>query len=157
MADVTGTNRPGPKRKPTQLKVLHGDFKKNPQRQNNNEPIPTGEVVAPEGMSQPAKLNWDYLAPIMLRARMMTATDVHMLAEFCEAVVVVKIARVAVMRAATGQIETLPGAASPYTNYAKAVNVMTNLGGRLGLSPSDRSRLVTVGTETTEDELISGL
>lgn len=156
MADITG-NSPGKPRKPTALKVLHGDFKKDPQRQNKNEPPPTGEPIAPEGMSAPAKENWNYLLPHMMRARMMSATDVHMLAEFCEAVVVVKIARVAVMRAATGQVETLPGAASPYTNYAKAVNVMTNLGGRLGLSPADRSRLVMVGTETERDELISGL
>jgi phage terminase small subunit len=79
-----------------------------------------------------------------------------MLAEFCEAVVVVRLSRIAVMKQLTGQVEIAPGQASPVTAYSRAVNVMTNLGSRLGLSPSDRARLVVPQAEHTDDLISNG-
>jgi P27 family predicted phage terminase small subunit len=144
--------------KPTALKVLHGDFKQHPSRRNLNEPaVESGEIKAPDGMSPQARVMWDYLAPILIRAKILTASDVPMLAEFCEATVIVRLARIQVMKVATGAQEIPPGAASPYASYMRSINVMTNLGGRLGLSPSDRSRLIVLPADAANrDELLSG-
>lgn len=154
MTERRGGGR-GPAPKPTALKVLHGDFKKNPQRRNDREPIPAGDVAPPVQLSGPARKEWDYLLPVLQRAKMITPADVHMLAEFCETVIVVRMARVAVMRVATGQLEIAPGAANPYTSWSRAVHAMTDLGGRLGLSPSDRTRL-QVEQPQEQDDLLSG-
>jgi phage terminase small subunit len=54
----------------------------------------------------------------------------------------------------SGKIELKAGAASPFNSYARAINVLTNLGGRFGLTPSDRSRLI-VGENHAKDDLIS--
>lgn len=151
-----GGRRTGRPPKPTALKVLHGDFKHDPQKRNRNEPNVRGEIVAPENLTPQAKLMWDYLAPLLIKSGILTPPDVPMLAEFCEATVIVRLARVQVMRYATGQAEIAPGAASPFTSYVRAVNVMTNLGGRLGLSPADRSRLVVDSEHVLRDDLISG-
>ena len=152
-AGATG-NPSGAKRKPTGLKVLHGDFKKNPQRRNDNEPTVRGEVIRPD-MTPSAILLWDYLAPMLTQVGVLTPPDAPMLAEFCEATIVVRLCRIQVMKQLTGQVEVLPGQASPVNAYSRAINVMTNLGGRFGLSPSDRARLVVPQGEGRADDLIS--
>jgi P27 family predicted phage terminase small subunit len=151
--EATG-NRQGGRSKPTALKVLHGDFKHDPQRRNANEPTVRGTVAKPE-LTPSAGVVWDQLAPMLIKVGVLTPVDVPVMAEFCEATVVVRLARIAVMRQLTGQVEVAPGQASPVTAYARAVNVMTNLGGRMGLSPSDRARLVVPNGEKAVDDLIS--
>lgn len=146
----------GPAPKPTALKVLHGDFKKNPQRRNDHEPMPGGEIVPPVSLSAPARKEWDLLEPVLSRAKMLTAADLLTLAELCEVVIVMRAARVQVMRALTGQIEILPGQAHPMTAYIRAVNAFTNLGGRLGLSPSDRTRIQVEVPTGSGSDLLSG-
>jgi P27 family predicted phage terminase small subunit len=148
-------NRPGGRNKPTALKVLHGDFKHNPQTRNKNEPSVRGAVVKPD-MTPTAGALWEYLSPFLIKSGILTPVDAPMLAEFCEAVVVVRLSRIAVMKQLTGQVEIAPGQASPVTAYSRAVNVMTNLGSRLGLSPSDRARLVVPQAEHTDDLISNG-
>lgn len=145
----------GQPRKPTALKVLHGDFKINPQRQNKNEPTTRGEVAMPARLSKPAAEMWEELAPLLVKAGILTPPDTALFAEFCEATVIVRLTRGEVMRQLTGQVVPAPGAASPMTAYARAVGVMTNLGGRFGLSPADRSRLIVENPHGATDDLIS--
>jgi len=80
--------------------------------------------------------------------------DEKLFAEFCEATVIVRLARIQVMRMMTGEVEPKAGAANPFNSYARAVAVLTNLGGRFGLTPADRTR-IQVGEQQTNDDLIS--
>jgi len=138
--------------------VLHGDFKGRPGDRNTKEPIVEAkDVTAPKTMSAPAREAWDYLHPILTKAKLFTPADLHMLAEFCEAVTIVRLARLDIIKQATGQAPVVAGAASPYNAYSRAVNVMTNLGGRLGLSPADRTRIQVDLPVHAGDDLISGL
>lgn len=149
----TGSPR-GPAPKPTALKILHGDDKHNPQRVNRNEPRPTRNwIVAPNTLSTGARECWDELVPELLKCGIITSVDSKMFAEFCEATVVVKLARIQVMRMMTGEYEPKAGAANPFNSYARAIGVLTSLGGRFGLTPADRSRLITDSVDT--DDLIS--
>lgn len=144
----------GPPRKPSALKVLHGDYKGNPGKRNTREPKPRGEVKRPAKMSAGARECWDELAPQLITLGVLTPVDGKIFAEFCEATVVVQVARGQIARMLTGEMELKPGAPNPFNSYARAVMTMTNLGGRYGLTPSDRSRLI-VEHERTTDDLIS--
>jgi len=156
MAERTGGVRGRPP-KPTALKVLHGDFKHDPGRRNSKEPVITAQdVKAPATLSPAAREAWDYLHPILTRARLFTPADLHLLAEFCEAVTIVRLARIEIIKQATGQLVVAPGASSPYNSYSKAILVMTNLAGRLGLSPADRTRIQVDVPQSNPDDLISG-
>lgn len=141
--------------KPSALKVLHGDFKVHPERQNRNEPTIRGEVVMPPRLTAPAKEMWNDLAPMLIKAGILTPPDCAVFAEFCESTIIVRLARMEVMRQLTGQVTPAPGQASPMTAYAKAIGVLTNLGGRFGLTPADRSRLIVENPHGQTDDLIS--
>lgn len=158
MTNSYGGTRTGKPAKPTALKVLHGDFKTHPERRNKNEPTVRGEVRIPPHLTPQAREMWDELAPMLIRAGILTPPDGPLFAEFCEATVVVRITRLEVMRVATGQIVIAPGAASPMTAYVRAINVLTNLGGRFGLTPADRTRLVVMesGHGPTDDLISNG-
>lgn len=144
--------------KPTALKVLHGDFKKNPQRANKNEPNTRGPVEQPNTLSPGAKLVWEDLAPKLIKVGILTPVDVPTFAEFCESTVIVRLARMQVAKASTGQLEIPAGAASPFTAYSKAIGVFMLIAGRFGLTPSDRARLIVAPEGSNNghtDDLIS--
>lgn len=139
MAREPNGRQGGPPRKPTALKVLHGD--KMPPR----EPVPrsavTGEVAKP-AMSPAAEAEWDRIAPEMIRLGILTEWDVGLFVEWCEALILLRAARVRVAQELTGKLVVLPGQASPLASYSRAlVNTMA-LAGRFGLTPSDRARLM---------------
>jgi P27 family predicted phage terminase small subunit len=152
----TSGSRRGPAPKPTALKVLHGDYKGRPSARNTREPKPTKrEIKPPAKMSNGAREVWDEIAPMLIEIGILTPPDAKIFAEFCEATVIVQIARAQIARMLSGEYEPKPGAANPFNSYARAVITMTNLGGRYGLTPSDRSRLIVEREQTHHDDLIS--
>jgi phage terminase, small subunit, putative, P27 family len=130
--------------KPTALKLLHGDDKKNPQRINRSEPVPADDVVRPTvDLADEAQAAWDRLAPDLMRKGVLTAWDAQAFTVYCQTV--------AHYNAASRMLElegmTARGAAggvikSPFWQIMRdAVATMTTIGGQFGLSPSERSKL----------------
>jgi P27 family predicted phage terminase small subunit len=138
--------------KPTALKLLHGDDKKNPQRVNRAEPVPASVAVeAPDWLSPAALGVWEALAPDRIATGVLTAWDVDAFALFCEALV---LARQGVSEA---RREAQPGAPSPMSKFKDAVGLCSSLGGRFGWTPSDRQKLVVGGNRRgPKDDLLSG-
>lgn len=136
----------GPAPKPTALRVLHGDRE---DRINRAEPLP-GEsaIVPPRELDQTAREVWVRLAPDLIAKGVLTSWDVDQFQVFCEAVSTYAEAR----RELTENGLTARGAGggvikSPYWQIMRdASQMMTTVGGRFGLTPSDRAAL-TIGGE----------
>jgi phage terminase small subunit len=142
----------GRPRKPTHLKVLAGDDKKNPQRMNRAEPQPAaGAIVPPWPLTPTAQEVWDRLAPDRIAKGVLTPWDVDAFALFCEAVALAR----AKVRGTRGRPE--PGAASPVSELRAAVSMADQLGGKFGWTPSQRAGL-TIGDGDAKrgDDLLTG-
>ncbi|MGW5519261.1 phage terminase small subunit P27 family [Nocardia africana] len=132
-----GSGRPG---KPTHLKILEGE---RPDRINNSEPVPDeAEIVCPSELSERARKVWDRLAPDLIAKKVLTAWDVPMFAVFCNAVATywenneLMAGEYTARGAAGGVIK------SPHWQIMRdAAGIMTSVGSRFGLTPSDRSSL----------------
>lgn len=140
----------GPKPKPTNLRVLHGDKK---SRINKNEPIPSdAEVRIPGHLSDGATAVWDRLAPELVERGVLTTWDVDEFAAFCDAADRTERSR----RTLDAQGEVTEQAVfdrnGKQTGYRVAQNpwfqiwktsneLMQKFGARFGLSPSERSQI----------------
>lgn len=143
------TGRPA---KPTSLKVLHGDDKKNPQRVNQSEPVPsTDEIVPPWKLTKSAQEVWDRLAPDRIRAGILTAWDTDAFALFCEALAIAR------SKVSGTRQRPEPGAATPLSEFKTAVGIVSTLGSRFGWTPADRAKLTT-GEERRDpsEDLLTG-
>ena len=144
----------GPAPKPTVLRVLHGDRE---DRINRDEPIPdASEVLAPQWLPEPAREVWDSLAPDLIRKGVLTPWDVDSFADFCAVVVVNRRALAdvtangttitVISRSAPDGTVVYATTKNPAWQVAKESSVLiTTLGGRFGLNPSDRSQLRVEG------------
>lgn len=143
----------GPAPKPTNLRRLHGD---RADRINTDEPQPdTADVERPDWVLGVAAEVWDRLAPDLIRKHVLTAWDVDAFAAFCAAV--------AVNRAAWVDVEVDrhedDGGKRHSAAWKKAresSQLITMLGSRFGLTPSDRAQLSIPGEgerDSTEDLL----
>lgn len=137
--------------KPTHLKVLHGDDKKNPQRINRAEPVPADLPIDPPApLTAEALEVWTRLAPDRVAKGVLTAWDVDAFALFCEAVALAHHA------AARADGPTVPGAQSPISRFKDAVTVCATLGGRFGWTPADRTKLIVgEGKSDQKERLLS--
>ena len=125
-------------RKPTALKRLHGDRE---DRIPIGEPEPDGPVLKPD-LSPAASIEWDRLAPELLRTEVLTCWDVDTLAAYCEWAVIQKAAAAEV--AAEGHTIYTDNGPRPHPSLnalEKASQMVMRLGGKLGLNPSDRGKL----------------
>ena len=145
---MTERGRP---RKPTNLKILHGDRK---DRINTSEPVPAkGAVVPPFEMSEVGQQVWDRLAPDRIKRGVLTAWDADAFALFCETVAVAQ----SKIAPAHQPWEPKPGTASPLSELKSAIAMVSSLGSRFGWTPADRSKLVTEGERRDPSEdLLSG-
>ena len=139
--------------KPTILKVLHGDA---PSRTNQHEPIPTAdaEFRPPIPLSTPALAIWDKLAHDMRDKGVFTNWDANAFAELCETFVLLRATRMAAMREVADGCKS----ASAMLAYQRAFLSMMSGCSRFGMTPSDRTRLVT-SVELRHDptaDLLSG-
>lgn len=156
--------------KPTALKLLHGDGKKNPQRINRTEPHPaaaTGD--APEWLSVAAVAVWQEYAPGLLRTAVLTAADVETFAAWCDAVARRREA-VAALDAdgpvveqpivdRNGDVVGTKLVKSPWTLVLKEADAqMVHWGSRFGMTPSDRAKISVGGGErgAQTDDLFAG-
>lgn len=138
----------GPAPKPTHLKVLHGERQ---DRINTAEPQPdAAEVVPPFDLGKKAQQVWDRLAPDLERKGVLTAWDVDLFAELCEAIVRLREKR------ASSRAKPEKGGASPMREYAQALDMVVKLAGRFGLTPSDRAKLEVDRGQEQSDDLLSG-
>ncbi len=73
----------GRKKKPTNLKMLEGTFRKD--RQNKNEPIPENKIpVAPEHLSEEGLNEWRRITPILFDLGLLSDLDMATLAMYCQ-------------------------------------------------------------------------
>lgn len=140
----------GPAPKPTHLKVLHGDDKKNPQRINADEPQPSGDAEPSFELSSDAREVWDRLAPDMQAKGVLSSWDADLFGELCEAIVKLRVKRKAANRGGK------PGGANPMRDYQTAFDMVIKLASRFGMTPSDRSKLEVDRGEESSDDLLSG-
>ncbi|AHH98320.1 phage terminase small subunit P27 family [Kutzneria albida] len=142
----------GPAPKPNALRVLHGE---RPYRINTAEPQPAEERIEPtQELTEYARAAWDLLAPDLIVKHVLTAWDVHAFTAYCVAA--------GTFREASEHLTTYGltgrGAAggeikSPYWQIMRdSIDAMVKLGGRFGLTPSDRAQLSIGGG----DERASG-
>ena len=74
---------PGPPRKPTALRLVHGTRDK---RNNKHEPMPAGVPDAPAWLTAAAVAEWQRLRPELERIGLLTLVDQGTLAVYCQAV-----------------------------------------------------------------------
>lgn len=140
----------GPRPKPTNLRVLHGDRK---DRINTNEPVPPSKRVAmPAHLSPGAKSVWKRLAPELARKGLLTAWDRDVFAVFCEAVVhhreACELARRGVLvKGQKGEAVKNP-ALQIVRDSAQTIRAFAQ---EFGLSPSARSGITMPEGEEYED------
>jgi len=134
-----------PPRKPTHLKILAGDRE---DRINRNEPTPGDSAIIAPQLSDAAQKVWDRLSPDLIDKGCLTNWDVDMFGVYCEAV-----ATFYECRRAIGSEYTTKGSVknttvkSPLWRIMKdAADTMRTVGGKFGLTPSDRAGLDTSGT-----------
>ena len=145
----------GRPRKPTSLKILHGD---RADRINDREPVPAAtEVRCPSWLSADARKVWRRLAPDLIRKKVLTAWDVDSFATVCELVIQNRVA-LADVAANGNRIVVLERELSDGTRVYRttknpnwqiadeSTSLLATLGGRFGLNPADRAKLA-VGEE----------
>lgn len=146
-----GSGRPG---RPTSLKLLRGERR---DRVNTSEPVPSGPVEPPEGLSAAALEVWRRLAPDLEHKGVLTAWDSDAFAVVCDAVARLR-------RAAAALDEAGPTATnrhgervvSPWFRvWLETSAVLARFGARFGLSPADRQRLVVGDAAPPADDLLS--
>lgn len=122
------------------------------------EPIPTpGEVRPPDELGDDALEVWAKYAPDLIRTKVLTAWDVEAFGAWCDAVVMMRHAREHLIE--EGEVVDADvfdrngvktGTRSVRSNWLfvwkDANEVMSRIGGRFGLTPSDRA-----GIEVTPD------
>lgn len=157
----------GPAGKPTNLRLLHGD---RTDRINTDEPQPdASDVVCPEWLPERAAAVWARLAPDLIRKKVLTAWDVDAFAAFCAAVVISQDAYRDVdehgEKCVTPVRELADGTLlfelrrNPAWQVAReSTQVIATLGGRYGLTPSDRAQLSISeeGDSDPTEDLLTG-
>jgi P27 family predicted phage terminase small subunit len=148
--------RPGPRPAPAHLKLLRGETR--PSRVNRNEPKApvAGPVVAPDYLDADARAVWARLAPTLTARGLLTEWDVDLFAAFCTAVVhhrraVQLVNSTAVtVRTQNGLVVRHPAMAVVRSQAA----LVTSLGARFGLSPSDRASISLAPEEVDHDDVL---
>lgn len=139
----------GPRPKPTNLRVLHGDRK---DRINTDEPVaPDGLPQPPYDMAEDVRAVWDYTVEQLRMMGTVSTADRDVLVCFCEAVVTHRKASKAL--AGTGiLIRTRRGDAfmrNPVLQVQRdAAQTIRGLAQEFGLTPSARSEINMGGART---------
>lgn len=133
----------GPKGKPTELRILHGD---RDDRINHAEPKPAADkaVKPPYTLRRPAAAVWRRLAPDLIAKKVLTPWDVDQFAVFCDAVATYRECRDLLdeegytARGSAGGVVKNPH----WQIMRDAASIMTTVGSRFGMTPADRSGIV---------------
>ena len=141
---MTGKKRGRPP-KPTELKVLEGNRGNRPL--NKNEPKPSPLVPdQPDWLTAEAKSEWDRIAPKLENLGLLTEVDGAALAGYCMAYARWKEAEEfitkhgLIFKTPSGYLQQVP-----HVSIAqKYLVIMSGFLTKFGLSPSDRTVLVTL-------------
>jgi P27 family predicted phage terminase small subunit len=111
---------------------------------NRNEPQPplVAAVEAPDYLDADARKVWDRLAPSLVLRGVLTAWDVDLFGAYCTAVVHHR--RAVQLVNATNPLLKRPDGPVKHPGMQvirDQVTLMTAIGGRFGLTPSDRSSI----------------
>lgn len=111
----------GAPKKPTALKIVQGTDKKNPNRMNHNEPVPTNGVgPAPSKLTPIEKEIWDEVVGISYKGVMGEGDRIAL---------EIMVRLIAEMRA-------------DYITFTAAkITQLSQLLGRFGMTPSDRTKI----------------
>lgn len=142
--------------KPTAIKVLEG----NPGHSAlpSYEPSVPGDFPPPpDGMSDVARRQWMFLAPILHSANVLRQVDGTVLAQYCEAYAAWQFALAKVREeGAVVYDETKAGVLTKRNPWALERDAqsdrMQRLGSDLGLSPSSRARIVVLPSKKKEED-----
>lgn len=138
----------GRRRKPTELKVLHGSFIKNPQRMNEHEPeTPADKPVCPKWFDDVAKAEWKFIVGKLEQMKLQTSVDRPLLEQYCQ--YYSQWRKVTDHLNQHGQIEFVSGEnGASYTQIAAEFRVQQQLAQAMakilvqfGFSPSSRAGL----------------
>ena len=144
--------RPGPKPKPTQLRVLEG----NPSRRRlpKNEPQPTGTPEPPTWLTAKALEEWNNIVPGLSALGIATNLDANFLAVYCDTLTIYRRATGELKRLLSqGQFLTDEGPAALESKIRLLADQLRKQSGELGMTPSSRSKIeVNPGAEP-QDEL----
>jgi P27 family predicted phage terminase small subunit len=139
----------GPPPQPTALKLLRG----NPGKRalNKREPKPSIELPhCPDYLDEGARREWDRLAPILVRMKVLTEADYIALASLCQAYSTMAKAQTQLNK--TGILFKTP---SGYIQQSPLIGIVNNCTHKIvtlcrefGLTPSSRTRVYSA----VEDE-----
>jgi P27 family predicted phage terminase small subunit len=135
--------------KPTALKVIQGNAGK--RRLNTKEPSPDALVVVPdppEWFGEIAVEAWQQVAPWLIEAKILTATDLHNLEAFCMAYQRWREAQADITKngiIVMGAKQEIKNPACTVAN--ETMRQMATFGSALGLDPAARARLKPGGQE----------
>lgn len=124
---------------PTAIRELNGYFKQNPQRKNYLEPdAPQDPPVAPEGLDEIAKAEWDSMVETLHELNILSSCDRAMLELYCRTYSRWREAEEMVIQ----QGAVYEGKRNPWDiirrdNLASCHKLLSEF----GLSPSSRSRV----------------
>lgn len=145
--------RPGPRAKPTQIRILEGNKAHRPLPKNEPKPTP-GRPICPAWISIEAKRKWRALVPELEKLGLLTKIDADLLAQYCMQYAMWR--KCETFRAEKGDTyRTVDGEwkLRPEVNVSfKAAYQMIRLGSAFGLSPADRTKL-SVQPKPEQDEL----
>lgn len=142
---------PGPPPKPTRLKILQGNLGKRPLNDREPKPAPLTELPEPPAyLDAIAKEEWTKILTVLLRMRILTDADLDLVALYCDCFSKWREANdflnkrgayFPVLDESGKRIRALQE--FPHTHIAKGyATLMMQIGDRLGLNPSARSRVV---------------
>ncbi len=148
------------KAKPTALKILHGDFEKNPQKRNKREPQPPrGRPACPQHLKGEARKAYKRCADLLAQMKVLTQADREALETYAQAYQKWRDALALVERdgMVIHGIDALGNKTIKRNPADRAVleygNKMIKLLSEMGLTPSSRTRLqVEQATNTNQDK-----
>src|SRR5262249_19886823 len=124
--------------RPNHLKLLAGERE---DRINRNEPLPSESTITPPvQLTEGAQRVWDRLAPDLQDKGCLKAWDVDLFAVFCESAAIFYDCRERLGTEFITEGSTKNTVPSPLWRVMRdAAEIMTRIGGRFGLNPSDRA------------------
>lgn len=151
--------RPGPRNKPTALRLVEGNRSKRPIPENEPEfAIPTDMPDAPPFLDPLAREEWDRVAPELYGIGLLTIPDTGTLAAYCMSYSRWRAAEEALQREAKTNDKALHGAALIKTKEGNLIQHplvgvanmarrdMVRFAAEFGLTPSARANLGNPGT-----------
>lgn len=141
----------GPPKKPTALKLLHGNPGK--RRLPKDEPRPRGKAVCPDWVCDPGKELWARFAPDLERDGLLAARNEQEFGSYCH-----ERAIYAIYSQLLKELKPKSTKVERYRAIAlKANDRAQRLGARFGMTPSDQVGLVvSPKPETRDGEFLFG-